>query len=338
MRIPYSYLFPGPTIQGIDSCANTTCGYLVTLSIIEGNVTIDNMRNLETFNREPLYFAAEWQSLSLGIKGTTYSRWFAYVDSQDQFESIKSDMLFSSDESAHPEKVTTLPSPTTGPTSTPLSNLPSNPNSEKEEPNAGGLATGAIIGIAVACGIVGLVSIIAAIWFFLHRRRQQTTNQGGPGRPYGVERNRTEDLMAEKEASTGTDPSPHSPYSDEGILVGGPADTHHEGTSIPNGAVAPVLPQQTPRLQQPHDQSRSYTPYSDRGARSPGTHATSIAHSEDTSRAGMGSPTAGRATPHGSLAPQYAHLVEEGMTEEEIRRLEDEERQLDAAIEQAGRR
>ncbi|KAK8070156.1 hypothetical protein PG994_006772 [Apiospora phragmitis] len=34
---------------------------------------------------------------------------------------------------------------------------------------------------------------------------------------------------------------------------------------------------------------------------------------------------------------RYAHLIEEGMTEDEIRRLEDEERQLDAAIEDAGR-
>ncbi|KAJ2987941.1 hypothetical protein NUW58_g4236 [Xylaria curta] len=43
-------------------------------------------------------------------------------------------------------------------------------------------------------------------------------------------------------------------------------------------------------------------------------------------------------TPEPAVASRYAHLVEEGMTEEEIRRLEEEERQLDAAIENAGRR
>lgn len=40
-------------------------------------------------------------------------------------------------------------------------------------------------------------------------------------------------------------------------------------------------------------------------------------------------------TPSG-IAQQYAHLVEEGMTDDEIRRLEQEERALDEAIEQAG--
>lgn len=40
-----------------------------------------------------------------------------------------------------------------------------------------------------------------------------------------------------------------------------------------------------------------------------------------------------RAVPH-----SVAHLVEEGMTEEQIRRLEEEERDLDQAIERAGRR
>ncbi|KAI1817775.1 hypothetical protein GGS20DRAFT_454827 [Poronia punctata] len=45
------------------------------------------------------------------------------------------------------------------------------------------------------------------------------------------------------------------------------------------------------------------------------------------------SPTDSRPT----VKTPYAHLVEEGMTPDEIRRLEEEERQLDAAIENAGR-
>lgn len=45
----------------------------------------------------------------------------------------------------------------------------------------------------------------------------------------------------------------------------------------------------------------------------------------------------GRHTPVG-LSSSVAALVEEGMTEEEIRRLEEEERALDRAIEEAGRR
>ena len=42
------------------------------------------------------------------------------------------------------------------------------------------------------------------------------------------------------------------------------------------------------------------------------------------------------ATPSG-ISGRYAHLVEDGMTDDEIRRLEEEERALDEAIEQAGR-
>lgn len=60
--------------------------------------------------------------------------------------------------------------------------------------------------------------------------------------------------------------------------------------------------------------------------------------------AGVGSGGASSSQPSGhgrsntpsGIAQQYAHLVEEGMTEDEIRRLEAEERALDEAIEQAG--
>ena len=307
-----------------------------------GSVTIDDMAQLRRYSKHPLYFVVDWTGP--GVKNKTNSQFFAFVKNQEEFDEIVSNSTYMDllsqppPELAEPATISGTSTPT-NPSATQVfpSGFGSASQPEDSSPS-GGLATGAVIGIAVACGIIGLVLIGALIWFLI-RRRRQTTNVGGPGRPYGIERNRTEELMAEKEASAGADPSPHSPYSDEGILVGGPAGTHHESAGIPAGAVAPVLAQQVPRLQQPHDQPRSYTPYSDRASGgavgSPSTHAASIAHSEDTSRAGMGSPTAGRA---GSLAPQYAHLVEEGMTEEEIRRLEDEERQLDAAIEQAGRR
>lgn len=43
-----------------------------------------------------------------------------------------------------------------------------------------------------------------------------------------------------------------------------------------------------------------------------------------------------RSTTPSGISGQYAHLVEEGMTDDEIRRLEEEERALDEAIEQAG--
>lgn len=49
-------------------------------------------------------------------------------------------------------------------------------------------------------------------------------------------------------------------------------------------------------------------------------------------------PTTGTGSGQRDVPSAMAHLVEEGMTEAEIRRLEEEERALDQAIEQAGRR
>ncbi|KAG8164606.1 hypothetical protein KVR01_004881 [Diaporthe batatas] len=49
-----------------------------------------------------------------------------------------------------------------------------------------------------------------------------------------------------------------------------------------------------------------------------------------------GPPGHGRSATPSGISGQYAHLVEEGMTDDEIRRLEEEERALDEAIEQAG--
>ena len=94
-------------------------------------------------------------------------------------------------------------------------------NSETEDPPIGGLATGAIIGIAVACGIVGLVLISAIIWFLV-RRRRQAADLNGPDHPYGPERSRTEELMAEKEAR----PAPVAAVmvAEEAISCGGVAE------------------------------------------------------------------------------------------------------------------
>ena len=50
---------------------------------------------------------------------------------------------------------------------------------------------------------------------------------------------------------------------------------------------------------------------------------------------GAGSPPRQRSE---SAARDYSHLVEDGMTQDDIRRLEEEERQLDDEIERAGRR
>ena len=209
--------------------------------------------------------------------------------------------------------------------------------------NSGGLSSGAVIGIAVACGVVGLILVFALVWFLL-RRRQQKRDLRPVDSSY-ASGNRTDELMAEKEAGADVDVAPHSPYSDEGMSAAGPSGTYQDdaahGEAVAAGAVAVGAAVAHRPLQQ--DQTRSFTPYSDRPSPGvAGAAGTPIARPEsvaltDEVRVSVPSATPGRATPRALTTP-YAHLVEEGMTEEEIRRLEDEERQLDAAIEQAGRR
>jgi hypothetical protein len=199
--------------------------------------------------------------------------------------------------------------------------------------SGGGLPTGAIAGIAVGAAVIILAFLGFLVWFFLRRRRQARDDDTFEA--YANGRTRTDELMAEKEANAGVDVSPHSPYSDDG----GQRDSsslHNAGTGAGIATAAVAAHHHKKDLSQStQDVPRSFTPYSDGHeaiARSPSTHAASIVAA--SSRGVPESPVPGRATPHGVTTP-YAHLVEEGMTEDEIRRLEDEERALDAAIEQS---
>ncbi|EAQ90845.1 predicted protein [Chaetomium globosum CBS 148.51] len=220
------------------------------------------------------------------------------------------------------------------------------PTSESANNNGGGLAVGAIIGIAVGCGVAGLLLILGLAWYLLRRHRKKKALHSASS-TYGTGA-RGEELMAEKEASADVDVTPHSPYSDEGAPGGGGSGAgpsgHGDGTNGA-GAVAAGAIAAPPNLSHLQDPPRSFTPYSDRpsvggtaatAAGTPSLRAPSLAQTDEV-RVSVPSPIPGRATPRGLTTP-YAHLVEEGMTEDEIRRLEDEERQLDAAIEQAGRR
>jgi hypothetical protein len=217
-----------------------------------------------------------------------------------------------------------------------------------------GLPQGAIIGIAVGCGVAGLLAIAALVWFLLRRRQQKKALL--PVDSAYSSANRADELMAEKEASADVDVSPHSPYSDEGASAGGVggggggvgtgtgSGSVGGGEAVATGAAGAAASFNS--RQHLQDPPRSFTPYSDRpgaaagaaagSAGTPSVRAASMAQT-DEARVSVPSPIPGRATPRALTTP-YAHLVEDGMTEDEIRRLEEEERQLDAAIEQAGRR
>ncbi|KAK0730631.1 hypothetical protein B0H67DRAFT_562363 [Lasiosphaeris hirsuta] len=322
---------------------------LVLSDQFRGSVRVTDLRDLANTGGNELYFEAAWPDGT----GLSYSVPFAIVfeDDQGSLNFAASNQKFRDvDKPAKPE----IPgsngqSPTSTSTSVPTAGANSGSS------GSGGLSTGAIAGIAVGCALVGLALIGGLIWYFW-RRRQQSKDPASLA--FGPSRSRTDELMAEKEANAGVDVSPHSPYSDDGTgLGGGSYDRHDTGSlhHVANGitptaataaaaaaiastnsnsshyAASSIAP-----LQQARDAPRSFTPYSDRGSNggpgSPSTRAGSLAHAD---RSGMESPGPGRSTPHG-VAQQYAHLVEEGMTPEEIQRLEEEERQLDAAIEQAG--
>jgi hypothetical protein len=285
----------------------------------------------------PLFFQAGWNN------GTSYSRAFTF-SSSDRSLLISSDqVLYTSLTPKYPERGQ--------PPGTPAESSP-NPSSTDSRgkdgtltpvaaaSSGGGLSSGAVIGIAVACGVVGLLLVFALVWYLLRRRQQKKAMH--PVDSSYSSGNRADELMAEKEAAADVDVAPHSPYSDEGgSATAGPSGAYQEGAAhgeaVAAGAVAAAHPR---HLQDP---PRSFTPYSDRpsaggaaAAGTPSVHAASVAQTDEP-HVSVPSATPGRATPRALTTP-YAHLVEEGMTEEEIRRLEEEERQLDAAIEQAGRR
>jgi hypothetical protein len=317
------------------------------------------------FPPEPLYFKARWND------GYSYSRLFGVAGNEDValYQELQRNVPFHTEEGRpaskyqSPTAVATTAGATTatdtaGEESTNASgeNMDGGLNTPQEsaEPASVGLASGAIIGIAVGCGVAGLLLILGLVWYLLRRRRQKKAMHPVDS-TYGTG-NRGEELMAEKEASADVDVTPHSPYSDDGA-PGGSGTGPNSGAAYPDstaaghgdGAAAAAAvaagAMAAPNLSHLQDPPRSFTPYSDRpsvggtaatAAGTPSLRAPSLAQT-DEARVSVPSPIPGRATPRGLTTP-YAHLVEEGMTEDEIRRLEDEERQLDAAIEQAGRR
>jgi len=165
------------------------------------------------------------------------------------------------------------------------------------------LSNGAIAGIAVG-GFIFLSLIGLLVWFLLRRRRKNKNKllpRGGvpSGLPHA-----TQDTSNAYRVDKAVDDahSPHSPYSDDG---------HHQLQHTPL-AHASVPYQDADH----HQQEQPPQPR--------GSHADDA--DDGTQR-------------EGAASRNYQHLVEEGMTAEDIRRLEEEERQLDAEIERAaGRR
>lgn len=227
-------------------------------------------------------------------------------------------------------------SPTTSPDSdrstSPSTTSSLEPAEDGSQGGGGGgnkLSKGAIAGIVVGV-VVGVGAIAGAlVWFFCLRRRQRRGESRGLG---GGDGSRAAVMMPEKEAAALSSESRDRPSLTHDQASRGLDSLDHPG----GDRAAPYSPYAD------HHQAVPASPSSGTG---PGMAVTTdsqgdlpLAPVHRRQHSGAGTGGAGTPTPPAPITTRYAHLVEEGMTEEEIRRLEEEERQLDAAIEEAGNR
>ncbi|KAK3995447.1 hypothetical protein QBC44DRAFT_378616 [Cladorrhinum sp. PSN332] len=281
------------------------------------SLNLQDLHSISAYNwGMPLYFEAVWGS---GL-GRSYSRHFAVVREGEDDDTARAGGFATLIQSTDPYRPEIKPSDSeikdsgsgTGTSSPNDQSLGSNPT--VSDSNSGGLPKGAVIGIAVGAGIIGLIALFAFVWLVVRRQRRKQNLHHMDSYNSG---SHADDLIAEKEARAGVDVrTPQSPYSDDGILAAAAA--------LPPAAVSST------HLQQQQDPNQTFTPYTDRSS-------TALRQADEGRTSVVPSPIPGRSTPRDLTTP-YAHLVEEGMTEDDVRRLEEEERQLDAAIEQARRR
>jgi hypothetical protein len=192
-------------------------------------------------------------------------------------------------------------------------------NSDSASGGGGGgrLSPGAIAGISVG-GVVVLIAFAVLLWFFLRRRRSKAKSHG----ELSQSPNPSNHYIGSKE---GNDGDLNSPYSEDGANI--TQQTPLDPNAPRSLAIDPPAP---------------FAQYRDAaGDRSnlarAGTNTSISTHSHSPVESGSrGLPE--RSDTAMSSNHRVAHLVEEGMTEEDIRRLEEEERQLDVEIERAGRR
>ncbi|KAI1371681.1 hypothetical protein F4677DRAFT_287572 [Hypoxylon crocopeplum] len=270
---------------------------------------------------QPLYYEFVWENST--FSGSSFSQLIAVTTDAgftDAYNALQNTNMGTSP--AKPETLTASSSDTTPATATTTA-VSTSPTSSVEaaahvSSSSGGLATGAIAGIAVGCSVAGLLIIAFIVWFFFFRRR--STRERVRGADFAADSG-TRSMMHDKEAAAAgiSESSPHSTYADDGGRLHDP-----RRRSMPPGGGGGAT-----------DDTGSYAPYSDR-AQSPSPPGAVGAAAGAGSQTDLHTTTTTRSvTP--PFNTRYAHLIEEGMTEDEIRRLEEEERHLDAAIEDAGR-
>ncbi|KAI1383051.1 uncharacterized protein F4822DRAFT_434977 [Hypoxylon trugodes] len=271
----------------------------VTLPVQHASVYGSNINKL-------LYFEFQWQN-STG-RGSSYSQLVSVVSSDAEID--KTNELFRDSQketnAVFPDVVqldsTTNPTTSASPAAETLTQASTSNIGTK-------LSGGAIAGIAVGCAVAGVLIIGLIAWCLFFRRRAKRDRNVGTN--YATNSG-SGAIIADKELTGMTDTSPSAAYPDDGGHLHDPRGSMVRGDDGP------------------------YGPYSDRGASPLPPPGTAFAMGSQTDLAsGRPSTTRAPSPPHQS---RYAHLIEEGMTEDEIRRLEEEERHLDAAIEGRGHR
>jgi hypothetical protein len=318
----------------VSATSTQTSNPIVNQLSYSGSVTINNMTQLAldpSTAGKKMYFQLFWDDNNSGR--TSYSRYFTVTSAapgDKAFQDLASQADFQ-DVGTGAQPAHTEGTVSTQQTTTPASSMPtastmspsggSGLTSPANEMTPGGLSNGAVAGIAVGAAVVGLIVVGGLLWFCLRRRR----GDGVSTAPYsrgGNDRNRTQDLMAEKEAGA-TDVSPTSPYMDDPVVA---ARLDGSLASMPLHE-----PQQVRGFGSPSHEEIPAAAYQ--------RHSRQIDHPHATQTAAVMASSSSDPLPSPAAAPsQYQHLVEEGMTEEEIRRMEEEERELDQAIEKAGKK
>ncbi|KAI1655253.1 hypothetical protein F4813DRAFT_185914 [Daldinia decipiens] len=274
--------------------------------MLTGDLTITYGDNL----MQPLYYEIQWENTT--SSGSSYSPVLAVTYSEGYSEASR--LIKNTGKESSPAFQEDIEGSSSNPESSGASTVTATPAAETSiqqasevSPGHRGLSTGAIIGIAVGCAVAVIIIVVALVWFFCLRRRNSSERVGGTD---CTEASGSHAMIADKGAINVSESSPRSAF---------PAD--HSGR----------LHDQRDSIVRPDD--ASYAPYSDRASSPPLPPGAAFATNSQSDLASAGRPST--TTP--PFQTRYAHLIEEGMTEEEIRRLEEEERHLDAAIEDAGR-
>ncbi|KPM38061.1 hypothetical protein AK830_g8471 [Neonectria ditissima] len=264
---------------------------------------------LSTYIKNRMRLVVNWHTANL--TGNTTSPVFAIVNSVGEVADEESDITSANQDmdTGGNETIISLSPSTTADSTDPgnvsgsdaTSSAVSGTNSsESDGDNSGGGGGGGLAKGAIAGIAVGAVIGVLLIGAMIwFFLRKRRQNKKLAGGYTGTDSAGT--YMVDKETHGRTTDSPNSPYTD---------DNHNQHVPIDDSA---------------------------RDSEAIGTTERGGITRTSTSGSQGGRGSTGAQTPQG-MSSNVAHLVEDGMTVDEIRRLEEEERQLDDEIERAARR